>query len=762
MTPSGAVALAFQALLVLPLGCIAEPFKPILPGTIATVHLRAAIIPTHPFGEVVIEDKDNTTTSDDNMTITGYHMDLVNSLINFALIKNVTLTIDVEPSPFLKYNDAMSLVANDCEHALVNLTNSTNNTDICSRYDIVLGDFYVNSNRADKVNFLPAYIRSSVSTIKRRGPKSQWNNEDYTLLRDAERDNASVCATSGTYAQKLAISKYPNSRWVECGPTMKECIQALKNQTCVLYCADEHKLKAQEVADPDLQVTGETIQRQFFTWPMAYRIHTSIYQLIQQLLFAAIETDTLDDLYYRYFAVKTCPLGNAGEGCQGQCDPDHGLADRFGTCICASSRWTGDDCSQEVLENRNEISSGIVIAGYVMFGINVVVCLVCSIFLWIQRGHTQVVMSQPFFLAMVLVGCLISSSTILPIVRQQDSAGMVNFEPLDATCMAVPWLYSMGFSITFGTLFAKLRRVYIIFSSAMNMRRVQVTITETVLCIAGLVLTDGIILTVWTIIDPLRYERQLITSDTLGHPLESVGLCTSDQWQIFAGIIAILHFGLLLMGCWYCYLARHLPDEFSDAKYVVVAMISNAQIFVIAVPVLLIVASTNPGTSAFVRSIVIFMNDLAVVLLIFGNLMYKVFHAKNNNNETAKEAVASAMVRYRSGRNMSNLSMDNDSGHERSSRSTRFSMLARDVSMPGRGKGNDQLVCMEEDSREWVESSGRKLSRNDPKQSSCLSLDSSCRSSAEAEGKSTATLSPLPECSSHHEVDVDKSSYNTS
>ena len=54
-----------------------------------------------------------------------------------------------------------------------------------------------------------------------------------------------------------------------------------------------------------------------------------------------------------------------------------------------------------------------------------------------------------------------------------------------------------------------------------------------------------------------------------------------------------------------------------------VAMISNMQIFIVAVPVLIILGS-EPQTSFFVRSVAIWMNDLVVVSLVFGNLFFKV------------------------------------------------------------------------------------------------------------------------------------------
>eukprot|EP00797_Seminavis_robusta_P006117 Sro1407_g269990.2 (666) ;mRNA; f:3342-5341 len=596
------------------------------------VTLRAAVIPTPPFA-LVDETNNNKQT-----IIGGYHKELVESLEEYALASNVFLQFVLENSPYPKYGDALRLIGTDC--LAQNLSDAE-----CNRYDLILGDYYVNPGRASRVNFLPPFIRTSISSIKVVGPKSRFANRDYTLLKDAEKDQVPVCATDGTYAQRVVQAKYPNATWVNCGPTMDQCLQSLLNETCVLYTADEHKLKARTVQNPMLQVTSENFQTQFFQWPASYRMADDVYQLLKQLLYTAVAQERLDQLYYKYFEIKTCPLGYAGTNCQDRCHPDHGVADKFGVCVCESQRWTGPDCATEVVEERNEIPTGIVVASAVMFVVNISVCIACAGWLYQNRNLTQVKLMQPFFLVLVLCGCAISSSTILAFLFQQDDPNDDSGDLVGA-CMVAPFLYSIGFCITFGTLFAKLRRVYILFSSAVNMRRYIVSSSETLACIGALVLIDGIILVTWTIVDPLTFQRQVVTEDIFGYPLESVGYCVSDHWAVFTGLIAALHLTLLLVGCWYVYLCKDIPNGLSDAKYVGIAMISNAQIFVIAVPVLIIVASTNPGTSVFVRNIVIFMNDLAVVLLIFGSLMYSVY-SKSQSDQDAREVVQTALRDYR-------------------------------------------------------------------------------------------------------------------
>lgn len=181
------------------------------------------------------------------------------------------------------------------------------------------------------------------------------------------------------------------------------------------------------------------------------------------------------------------------------------------------------------------------------------------------------------------------------------------------------------------------------------MQRAKVTAQETFFIVGGVLLIDVTILTVWTIMDPLEWDRDPITMDKYGHTLSSEGYCRSDHFEIFASIIAAFHFTIMGVACYLCYLSREIPTQFAEGKYVTVAMISNLQIFVVAIPVLIILGS-DPETSFFVRSVIIWMNDLVVLGLIFGNLMLSV-HGDFVDNSDSKVMIREAMNTYQSRRN---------------------------------------------------------------------------------------------------------------
>ena len=88
---------------------------------------------------------------------------------------------------------------------------------------------------------------------------------------------------------------------------------------------------------------------------------------------------------------------------------------------------------------------------------------------------------------------------------------------------------TVGFCITFGSLFAKIRCVYELFNAAERMQRIQVSTMVTLKIVGIILIIDVMILTIWTVIDPLQWTRDVVTADKYGNALSSVGYCSSEQ-----------------------------------------------------------------------------------------------------------------------------------------------------------------------------------------------------------------------------------------
>lgn len=597
----------------------------------SSISLRAGVIAAPPFATVTI----NQQTGE--LEYGGFQIDLLRQMQIFAQEDNVTLNLEFSPAP-PQYGPAFHLVASDCAD-LAARPEAPHSLEDCDKFDMIVADYYATAERHLRAALSVPWLRSAISAVKyldKTGP-------DYTTLSQAEQARAPVCLKDGTFYAGEVRRKYPNAVYFLCD-NQEACVQSLKQEDCVLYPDDELQLLYAAAWDPTLLVTGESFLTQYLVWAYSRQLPQVEVLLMDKWMRDAITNSTVDELYYQYFQKALCPLGTAGEQCELPCDPDHGKSNVKGECICESAKWTGADCSLEIPENTNALSPGMVVAGYVLFGVNVLAALICAGWLYWKRSSPQVLVSQPFFLSLVLVGCLISSSTILALAQKDDGEGPV------PACMAIPWLYSIGFCVTFGTLFAKIRRMYILFKSSLRTSNIgSISFSET-LCVIGTILfVDIVVLVSWSVLDPLEWTREVTAADQFGASLESVGYCTADHWMVWTGLIAALHLLLMGIACYMCYVTRNIPTRFAEGKYLSIAMISNLQIMVVGVPILIIIGA-DPQTGFFVRTVIVWMNDLVILCLIFGNLTWSVHGPKENNDrapETVKSVVGDAIELYK-------------------------------------------------------------------------------------------------------------------
>ena len=171
--------------------------------------------------------------------------------------------------------------------------------------------------------------------------------------------------------------------------------------------------------------------------------------------------------------------------------------------------------------------------------------------------------------------------------------------------------------LSFAALFAKITRIAKIFGNK-KLTRVTITWIDMVKPIAALLLLDVVILGAWSADSSaaLKWERIPKTIDSFGNVLESTGMCTSESPWVYGGLILGLHFAVLVYGNYMCYKSRNAGTAFSESKYVFMAMVSNLQIMALGLPMLIMVYD-NPVSNYFMRTGIVFMNDVGVMLLIF-------------------------------------------------------------------------------------------------------------------------------------------------
>jgi ABC-type amino acid transport substrate-binding protein len=289
----------------------------------SSITLRAAVL-THAEPFAVFDPETGVYS--------GLQIELLDAIKTFATQDNISLTIELEEAPLYAYVLMLDRLSDNC-----NTTENPQPLEECTRYDMLIGDYYTNPERSMGVDFTPPWLRTAVSALKYIFSTLQG---DVTTMEEAVRANATICVVYDSYMDGIAREKFPNGNYHTCD-SPDDCVGKLKASKCALFVDDELQLRYRMVKDPTLQVTNENFNSQYIVWPVRSSIDRVVSKLIERWMYAAKSNATLDVLHDKYFSVNLCPLGKAGPTCDLPCHPAHGRSDRLGQCVCDSSKWTG-------------------------------------------------------------------------------------------------------------------------------------------------------------------------------------------------------------------------------------------------------------------------------------------------------------------------------------------------------------------------------------------------------------------------------------
>jgi len=322
----------------------------------------------------------------------------------------------------------------------------------------------------------------------------------------------------------------------------------------------------------------------------------------------------------------------------GTCAPD-------GTCVCTNPNDRSIGVGPTALctnisEDFTHVSDSYKAVGYSLFAIQTFLSLICMAWTLTFRKRTIVKASQPEYMALICIGVWIIACGIIPLSLQEGgyrnlqnvNTGEITDEPnediqkVDAACMAYPWLFAIGFALTFGALFAKIWRINKLMQGASTFRRVSVGVKDVAGFVIGLLAVEVLIMLTWQLVDPLQWQRSVVTYGVNGYPVKSVGMCTSANGNGMYFIIALaaVNIACLLLALYMSYKVRSIPSEYQESKWITASIISMFQVAIIGVPVLVIVKEETHALY-LVNVMILFLLSSTVTLLMFGPKLYQ-FH----------------------------------------------------------------------------------------------------------------------------------------
>lgn len=264
-------------------------------------------------------------------------------------------------------------------------------------------------------------------------------------------------------------------------------------------------------------------------------------------------------------------------------------------------------------EEMNQITRVYRSIGLFMGCLAMFLSLACLVTTIVMRQDRVIKASQPIFLVMICVGTFLLAATIIPLSIDD---GIASEQGCNNACMSTPWLFFIGFVVTFSALFAKTWRINQLVDNAINFRRITVRPQDVMISLIVLLGSNVIILAVWTGVSPLQYERKVLGLDSYDRPSESVGTCVSDQWAPFLVPLIVINVVALLIALRQAYRGRKLDSIFNESEYIGIAILSIFQSFLIGIPLLFIVHD-YPTANYFIKVAICFIVSTTTTLLIF-------------------------------------------------------------------------------------------------------------------------------------------------
>jgi len=158
-------------------------------------------------------------------------------------------------------------------------------------------------------------------------------------------------------------------------------------------------------------------------------------------------------------------------------------------------------------------------------------------------------------------------------------------------------------------------------------------------------LNSAVLLT-WTLVDPLYYERRNMPgTDPWNRVLATYGTCVGDRPWPYVTILSLLNGGILTVANVQAYMARNIQSEFSEAKYVAVAVGCMLQACLIGGPILFVVKEI-PQAWYLSLVFIIFMISVTVLLLIFVPKIHTArshaMHSEKSQSRLIRQSIAAS------------------------------------------------------------------------------------------------------------------------
>ncbi|XP_021704022.1 gamma-aminobutyric acid type B receptor subunit 2 [Aedes aegypti] len=268
----------------------------------------------------------------------------------------------------------------------------------------------------------------------------------------------------------------------------------------------------------------------------------------------------------------------------------------FGCPKCGSVQWESGQVPIAKRSLRLRVDTISPFAFYMVVVLSVVGIGISLLFLGLNlhfRKLKAIKLSSPKLSTITVTGCILvyMATILLGLDHSTLPWSSVTFSSI---CMARIYFLSAGFSLAFGSMFAKTFRVYRLFThSAGGLCKDKILRdTQLISVIGALLLLDACVVSFWMAADPMERHLHNLTleissTDRTVVFLPQVELCRSRHYESWLGTLYAYKGVLLIVGVYMAWQTRNVKiPALNDSQYIGISVysvvITSASVVVLA------------------------------------------------------------------------------------------------------------------------------------------------------------------------------------
>ncbi|XP_026489500.2 gamma-aminobutyric acid type B receptor subunit 2 isoform X3 [Vanessa tameamea] len=249
---------------------------------------------------------------------------------------------------------------------------------------------------------------------------------------------------------------------------------------------------------------------------------------------------------------------------------------------CARPQWAGGiPAARRVLVLRvDSVWAPARLAVAAMSAAGVALALAFLAFNLHYSKRRFIKLSSPRLNNMTLIGCVLVYTAVA--LLGVDNAILPTYIPFSAMCTGRVYILSAGFSLAFGSMFAKTYRVHRIFisnrSGVCKTKLLQDTPLISLVC--ALLVIDGLIVTLWAILDPMERHLKNLTVEISSTDRSvvyqpQIEVCKSQNTTGWLCALYAYKGLLLIVGVYMAWETRNVEiSALNDSKYIGISVYS--------------------------------------------------------------------------------------------------------------------------------------------------------------------------------------------